>query len=171
MSIQDCPLADAIVVLGGDAPRRFEPALDLALAGKAPLLIILNTGRQSSNSEMGGEQLRYIALSRGLPGDRILVTRIVHSTFDESIAVAAIVRAKQLSTIILVTSAHQMLRATYLFRRAGISLFPFPVNFSTCPGEQIRSLRPGKEAFWRSRLVLHEYIGLASAAIGIHTVS
>jgi len=171
IAVQDCQSADAIVVLGGDAPRRFEPALDLALSGKAPLLIILNTGRRTSDGQTEGEQLRCWAMSRGLDPGRAIVTRIVRNTVDESHAVAAIVQAKGLRRIILVTAAHQMLRATYLFHRAGIALFPFPVNFASCGDAKTRPLVPSKQAFWRSRMALHEFIGLAAAALGLQMSS
>jgi uncharacterized SAM-binding protein YcdF (DUF218 family) len=164
--IKDCPHADAVVVLGGDTPSRFYPGLELALAGKAPLLIVLD-GQPASDGRSAGHQLQSVAVSRGMPADKVLVTRIVHSTMDESLAVAAIIQSRQLRKVILVTSAHHMLRASFLFRKAGISLYPFPVNFTKCADPAASSLVPTTAAFGRCKTVFHEMAGLAAAASGL----
>ncbi len=144
---EDCPPADAIVVLSGilhetrsvrgrlewgESVDRFEQGVGLFKAGKAPLLIFTDGRIPWSNRQLTeGEELQKAAVARGVPHDAILVTPDVGNTADEAQAVRKIADARRLSRLILVTTAWHMPRAELLFRRAGVKVIPFPVDFYT----------------------------------------
>lgn len=137
--------ADAIVVLGGilgpatpagvvpnwlDSVERFEAGVALAQAERAPRPVFTGARRQWLDRETTeGEELRRLAVTRGVAAEKILVTRFVDNTATEAVAVADLMKADGEKRIILVTSSWHMPRAVYQFRRAGIDCQPFPVDF------------------------------------------
>lgn len=145
--------ADAVVVLGGilgpaNAPGtipnwsesvdRFEAGVALMQAGRAPQLIFTGARRSWFAGETTeGEELRKLAIARGVAPARILVTRFIDNTATEAAAVAERVKAGRLQRVILVTSAWHMPRAAYLFRKAGVDCVPFPVDFRADAGRSL----------------------------------
>jgi uncharacterized SAM-binding protein YcdF (DUF218 family) len=149
---QEVPRADAIVVLGGsiqwvsgerglvpewgDADRFFA-GLDLMDAGRAPYLVF--TGGKvpwdlALKSE--GHVLKQYAERFGVAKDKIHVTADVHNTAEEALAVQALLRNPPLGikaerdiTVILVTSAFHMRRASSLFEQVGLTVIPYAVDF------------------------------------------
>jgi uncharacterized SAM-binding protein YcdF (DUF218 family) len=138
--------AEAIVVLGGilgpatpqgvvanwsDSVERFEAGVALIQAGRAQRLIFTGAGRQWLGRETTeGEQLRNLALARGVAPEKMVVTRLVDNTATEATAVAELMQADSgPRRVILVTTSWHMPRAVYLFRRAGVDCQPFPVDF------------------------------------------
>lgn len=143
--IAEVEKADAIVVLGGifgppvkpghlvnfgDAVDRLEGGIALHQAGKAPTLVFTD-GRipWENRTRVEGEDSREVAIARGIPAERIIVTREVGNTADEARAVAELMREKKWKRIILITTGWHMPRAAWLFRRAGIECTIFPVDF------------------------------------------
>jgi uncharacterized SAM-binding protein YcdF (DUF218 family) len=61
--------------------------------------------------------------------------------------------------ILLVTSAYHMSRAEILFRRAGLEVIPFPVDFQTKLGITPRSFIPSGGALQQTDAALHEIYG------------
>ena len=141
------PQADAIVVLSlgllvapGEArvlewtdPDRFVAGVELALAGKAPLLVF--TGGASDRypgAPLEGDVLTERAVALGVPAERVRTTGRVVNTAEEAVAVAALLRAEALGDaphVLLVTSAFHVPRAQALFERQGLRVTPFPVDF------------------------------------------
>ena len=134
--------ADAIVVLSGmleinevgdstyvewGDPDRFFGGIALFKAGKAQKLIF--TGGKmpwDKAKKTEGEVLKEYAISNGIPSDKILVTKDVENTADESVAVKKLIRPSK--RIILVTSAYHMYRAQRLFEKQGFEVIPFRVD-------------------------------------------
>ena len=179
-ALTDVPTADAVVVLSAGrtlAPgpdrvsewndaNRFTAGTELAVAGKAPLLVF--TGAATS-SEPGapteGDVLSAQARSLGVAADRIIVTPVVLNTADEAREVAALMRARQMpnARIVLVTSAFHMRRARQVFQQAGLNVEPFPVSFwsSDLGGFSVFWLLPSVNALGRSQTALREFYGRA----------
>jgi len=137
--------ADAIVPLGGifgppapagamlnvaDSGDRLEAGIELMKRGKAPWLVFTG-GRMpwSKRKEVEGATSARVAVARGIPADRILVTREVGNTADEARAVADLMRERGWRKIILITSAWHLRRAARQFREAGVDFVPFPVDY------------------------------------------
>lgn len=155
MTVSAAGPADAIVVLGGilgpatregevpnwsDSVERFEAGVALVQAGRAPRLVFTGARRQWLDRETTeGEELRRLAVARGVAPERILVTRFVDNTATEAAAVADLMKADGQRRIILVTTSWHMPRAAYQFRSAGIDCQPFPVDFRL---DRTRRLQP-----------------------------
>jgi uncharacterized SAM-binding protein YcdF (DUF218 family) len=147
LEVEDCPTADAIVVLSGilhksrsksgglewaEGVDRFEQGILLMKAGKAPLLIFTGGRLPWATQQLTeGQELRGAALARGIPASSILVTEEVGNTADEAKAVRRIAEERKLKRIILVTTAWHMPRAEYLFRTRGVPVLPFPADYYT----------------------------------------
>jgi uncharacterized SAM-binding protein YcdF (DUF218 family) len=148
--------ADAIVVLGGilggqtspdtmigwsESVERFEAGVALVQAGRAEELIFMGAKRQWLGRETTeGDELRRLAIARGVPAEKILVTRHIDNTATEAAAVAERVKAGGRKRVIVVTTGWHMPRAMLLFRKAGVDALPFPVDLRT---ERARSIGLG----------------------------
>jgi uncharacterized SAM-binding protein YcdF (DUF218 family) len=177
MEVEDCPPADAIVVLSGilhksrsksgglewaEGVDRFEQGILLMKAGKAPLLIFTGGRLPWATQQLTeGQELQGAALARGIPASSILVTEEVGNTADEAKAVRKIAEERKLKRIILVTTAWHMPRAEYLFRTRGVPVIPFPADYYTRFGEPITLLDflPQAGALGNTEVTLRESYG------------
>jgi uncharacterized SAM-binding protein YcdF (DUF218 family) len=146
----------------GDANERLEAGIELWQLKKASYLIF--TGGRipwENQSEVEGAALRRIAVARGVPADKILVTGEVGHTDDEAHAVAAMIRERGWSKIILVTTAWHMPRAARLFRKAGVDIVPFPVDYRFDPQSPLTILDflPSAHGLANTELALREIYG------------
>jgi len=171
--------ADAIVVLGGilgpatrdgevpnwsDTVERFEAGVALVQAGRAPRLVFTGARREWLERETTeGEELRRLAIARGVPAEKILVTRFIDNTVTEAAAVAELMKADGQRRIILVTTSWHMPRAVYLFRRAGIDCQPFPVDFHLDRTREVKlkDFIPSAGAWQGTETALRELYGYA----------
>ena len=178
-SLAEIAAGDAVVVLsaGRSIPpgpgrisewhdtNRFFSGTELALAGKAPLLVF--TGAEFS-SEPGvpseGDILMAQARALGVAPERMVVTPLVWNTADEAREVAEVLRSRQLRNprIVLVTSAFHMRRARMLFEQSGMVVDPFPVSFwSSERTITLFSFLPSVSALEKSQTALREMYGRA----------
>jgi uncharacterized SAM-binding protein YcdF (DUF218 family) len=145
--------ADAVVVLGGilsprrvgsdqanwaESVERFEAGVALVQAGKAGRLVF--TGAKmpwEDRMTTEGEELRREAIARGVPPEKILVTREIDNTATEAQAVAGLMKADGWKRIILVTTGWHMPRSALLFRQAGVDCIHFPVDFRNNPNQPL----------------------------------
>ena len=113
--------ADAIVVLGGilgpataegvvpnwsDSVERFDAGVVLIQAGRAKRLVFTGARREWLGRETTeGEELRRLAIARGVAPEKILVTHYVDNTATEATAVAELMKADGQRRIILVTTS------------------------------------------------------------------
>src|SRR5579884_3584173 len=132
-----CVSADAIVTLSGgivhgltptgvewgDAAGRYLAAMEVARAQPSERLIFTGAPLGGGTGLTEGGILRHVAIEQGIAADRVLVTGTVWTTDDEAAAVA---RLPAIHSIVLVTSAFHMPRATMLFRARGLKVIPFP---------------------------------------------
>jgi uncharacterized SAM-binding protein YcdF (DUF218 family) len=172
-AVEACPEADAIVVLSGgivrgknaagvqwgDSANRYFAGFDLAMAGKAPILI-LSAGDPVPGSRGPGEVLRQVAIRSGLQPERVVVTHNVQTTEDEALAISEM---PNIHSILLVTSAFHMSRAVFLFQSAGLRVEAFPTD-QRFPGKhspRLLDFIPSAGGVRDSEEAIREYYGLA----------
>jgi uncharacterized SAM-binding protein YcdF (DUF218 family) len=173
----DAPNADAIVVLSfgiRDAPGnatsfefddfdRFLGGFDLYKAGKAQRLIF--TGGWSAwkpDMPFIGDVLIARARDFGVPASALSSTGKASNTEQEAAGVAELLgvgNSPAAPRILLVTSAYHMSRAEMLFRRAGLEVIPFPVDFQTKLGITPRSFIPSGGTLQQTDTALKEIYG------------
>jgi uncharacterized SAM-binding protein YcdF (DUF218 family) len=171
--------ADAIVPLGGifgpaplpgrvlnvgEAGERVDAGVALWQAHKAPWLVF--TGGRTPwaiQAEVEGAVSARVAIARGVPADKVVVTREVGNTSDEAKAVADLMRERGWKKIILVTSAWHMPRAARQFRKAGIDFIPFPVDYQLTPRQPLTllDLLPRADGLRTTEMALRELYGIA----------
>jgi len=130
--------ADAIVVLGAaqyvgrPSPvlrARLDHALELWQRGLAPRLIFTGgTGAGDTTSEAAVS--RNYALRHGVPDTAILMENEGRTTRESFAAVAAIMRARQMHTAILVSDPFHMLRLRVLSSQYGVDAYTSPTKTS-----------------------------------------
>ena len=180
----NAPQADAIVVLSegrivapgksavsewNDADRFFG-GIELFTAKKAPLLVF--TGGASPwdpGAPLEGDVLSGYAKAMGVPDANILTTPRVTNTAEEARAVATLLRARFSeptwrggpARLLLVTSAFHMSRARRLFKQAGMTVIPFPVDFKVSTGRSMTLLDflPTAEALQQTEMAIREVYG------------
>ncbi|RNA71438.1 YdcF family protein [Prosthecochloris sp. ZM_2] len=168
--------ADAVVVLGGmvqqvpgvrlgewgEASDRFEGGIEVFRAGKAPLLIF--TGAKmpwTPDARVEGDILYDRALELGVPEAALRVTERVGNTADEAREVRELLGGGR-PRVILVTSAFHMRRAAMLFRRAGLEVEEFPVDFRTDVYSErtLKDVLPQVDGLEDSEQAIREMIGV-----------
>jgi len=168
-AVADSPTADAIVVLNGgivrgttasgvqwgESANRYFAAVDLAVAGKARVLVI-----SAGITPREGAILRETAIRQGIQPERIIVTPRVFTTEDEARAVSEI---PGIHSILLVTSAFHMPRAAMLFRASGLDVSPFPTDERVLGRQHLRPSEfiPDSAPLQDSERAMREYYGLA----------
>jgi uncharacterized SAM-binding protein YcdF (DUF218 family) len=176
MPVDRAPNADAIFPLGGmldnpggpdepadlnEAGARFERALQLYFAGRAPVLLLSAAWRRLPGPPSEGEILRGMAIARGVPPGAILITKPVPNTAGEADALREIAASRHWRRVLLVTSAFHMWRAMRAFRRCPVELVPVPVGYEEQSQPfNIERLAPDARALSRSERALREYWGM-----------
>lgn len=118
--------AEAIVVLGGpESQRRAVHGILLYRQGLAPLVVF-------SGSILEVHAREALAHDLGLPPAVILTEATAHTTQQEAVRVGALLHARGIRRILLVTDALGMSRARGVFGRAGFDVLPAP---ATGPGD------------------------------------
>jgi uncharacterized SAM-binding protein YcdF (DUF218 family) len=124
--------AEAIVVLGSnvsengvlesDSLRRAIQGIVLQRKGLAPLLVLSGTAPKKGLTE--AKVRAELAREIGISSDAILTEEGARTTREEAIRIGALLRARQVRRVLLVTSPYHMLRAQRLFERAGFEVLP-----------------------------------------------
>lgn len=157
--------ADAILVLGaaqynGRPSPVFKSRLDHAIhlfeRDLAPWMIVTG-GVGAGDTLSEGEVGRRYALQNGVPEHAVLVERQGVTSAESMTAAAALMRARDLRSALIVSDSYHMLRLELLGRRAGIHVRPAPV-----PGAPI-----DRDPRSRWRYVLREsFLFPATALLG-----
>jgi len=175
-SIDDITVADSIVVLSGMIgliitkekiayewadPDRFFGGIELIKSGKAKNIIFTGAilpWQKALNTE--GQILAKFARDFGVPDSQIIITKDIENTQDEAKAVREILTKNNTNKIILVTSAFHMPRAANLFRKEGIDVQTFPVDYkSRVSNITPMDFLPSADAFNMFQFTLRELIG------------
>jgi len=140
--------ADAIVVLasGGmlldgrlsdDSRRRAAYGIDLYRDGRAPLLVL--SGTSGRRSESAGRAA--LAGQCGVPAAAILAREAGYTTHEEVATLAALLRARGVQRVLLVTDGSHVRRAMKLFESARFDVLPAPVRAQDAPTKPEERLR------------------------------
>jgi uncharacterized SAM-binding protein YcdF (DUF218 family) len=180
VEIASCPDADAVVVLSGilgkkrsipqspelnwgEAYDRFDAGVRLFQAGKAPWLVLFNPGRPQEGLPdfAEGEQLMRSATERGVPPQNICVLGPIGNTADEARMISEVANDRRWRSIILVTTAWHMPRAWERFRKTGVKIHPFPVDFrcDTARRVSVTDFFPTAGAMATTEIFLREWVG------------
>lgn len=175
ISVADAPTADAIVVASGanvrgvtaagvqwgETSNRYFTGLALAQAGKAKFLVLTSAGIDDPRNPNQALLLKQDALGQGISPDRIVVTRPVLTTEDEARAIAGM---PMIHSILLVTSASHLPRATLLFERHGFKVTPFPTDQRVWTPSEVTSIDfiPTTDGLHLAEIAMREYYGLAA---------
>jgi uncharacterized SAM-binding protein YcdF (DUF218 family) len=179
------PAAQAIVVLSSDAEPAVPPspsiALDTATAnrmlygaqlyrqGAAPV-VILSGGRvpwQKQVTPISQSMAEVIELL-GVPKSAVIQEPDSANTYENALDVKAILAARHIDRILLVTSAMHMPRALALFKHQGIDAIAAPCDFSRhADVEQegwqgkLLAIIPDGSSLNTTSAAIREYLGLA----------
>ena len=172
--IENIKKSDAIVVLSGmihqvgpernskyewNDPDRFFAGLKLLKQNKSNVLIF--TAGQlpwTNNWKAEGFILKNKAIELGIEENKILVTKNVKNTYEESLEVLKLIPPR--SSIILVTSAFHMERSKYLFEKQGFKVNPFAVDFKIYNTKlTILDIFPSVGALKKTSMFIRENIG------------
>ncbi len=164
---------DVIIMLGGGAIRDSQdvdgegtlcasPANRLLTAvrlqKKLNLPILLSGGQVYSDTGAEAMIAGRILTALGVPENKILLETKSVNTTQNAIFSAEILREKNLSKPIVVTSAFHMNRAVLNFRQQGFEVIPCPTDFLVprTPQFHYTKLRPQAEALLLNVTVLQE---------------
>ena len=182
------PQAEVIVVLGGgtesaDYPRpmteinsagdRVLYASELYHAGAAPLILVSggNLEFSSARGTTPAEEMTELLLLTGVPETAIWPQTHSQNTYEDAFYSAQMLKEKEITEVILVTSAMHMPRAKALFENQGISVIAAPTDYTVTQqnwdsvfhptlGEGLINLLPNSGALGLTTNVLKEYLGM-----------
>lgn len=116
--------SDAIVAIsGGETDARTAEAVKLYQDGWAKH-VIFSGAALDPNSPSNAKAMAAVAIKAGVPESAISLDELAQDTRGNASGVAAILKAKQFSSIILVTSPYHQRRADLAFRHALGKGFP-----------------------------------------------
>lgn len=114
------------------AADRFVEAL--RLAGNHPEARILISGGDGSISgayEGEAQASERFFSAFGISPDRLVKENASRTTYENTVNTADLLKSRQLGHCLLITSAYHMPRSVGLFRKAGIEVRPWPVDYRT----------------------------------------
>jgi uncharacterized SAM-binding protein YcdF (DUF218 family) len=120
--------------------------------------VIVSGGIVEANRRTPEAEVLENALVRlGVPRDRMLLEDQSRTTREQAVNCAAIVRARSLDPIVLVTSPDHMPRALDAFREAGIRAIPSAAALlPRPPADVLRRLKPNSATLMQSEWGMYE---------------
>ena len=166
----------AIVVLSGSVnPKQWERPFPLANQEtvercefaawlfhewkSVPVLVSGGTGGQAGGTPFAGT-MKTLLQRAGIAPEMIWTETASHSTYENALFSAKILRAHGVKRIALVVETQSMLRAEACFRKQGIEVTPAPSGFRYL-GDLSDELLPSWRSIRRNEITLHETAGLA----------
>lgn len=84
-----------------------------------------------------------------------------HSTWENAVDTAALLKPEGITTVVLVTQAYHLKRALWSFERAGLHALPWPAPITYDEPRRLDDYLPSIGALENSYRALHEAIGMA----------
>jgi uncharacterized SAM-binding protein YcdF (DUF218 family) len=128
---------------------RREPALPVLACG----------GPNSKGAQPYSATMSELLQRAGVPKGMIWTEELSHSTHENAVYGAELLRKHGIRCIALVVEAQSMLRAEKAFRKQGIDVVPAPCSFRRF-GPLSQELIPNWRAIRRNETTLHEGVGL-----------
>jgi len=135
---------------------RLYPDMKLIITGGDPTL--------DHSSEADADIAARFYSQMGLDSSRIILENQSRNTEENAAFTAPILKNQSLSPCLLITSAFHMPRSVGLFRKAGVGIIPWPVDFKTTGRETLALdiFELGNNAALLE-IALHEYVGLLAS--------
>jgi uncharacterized SAM-binding protein YcdF (DUF218 family) len=174
---------DGIVVLGGSIDADRSAAHNVAvvsgaadriiaaaeLARRYPNARVIFSGGSANLISNDAKEADYAASlfeSLGISKDRLIMERLSRNTLENAEFSKAIVAPKGGERWLLVTSAYHMPRSVGLFRKAGFTVEPYPVDWRVGGREDLMSFRiHSADGLGSVDLGFREWMGLAAYRI------
>ncbi len=100
--------------------------------------------------------------AEGVPASAILTEESSISTYENGVFTAALLRARGIHKIVLVTEAYHMLRSDAVFRKQGLTVIPAPcAAYTSTLHLDLNNLLPSGIPVSVNNNVLHELLALA----------
>jgi uncharacterized SAM-binding protein YcdF (DUF218 family) len=177
---QGPPRAGAIVVLGGDVAMKWPPgagvrpgrsfgrlyrALRLYREGKADLLVFsggVMPWMEESGYPPESELMWVLAHQWGIGSEHVVLETESRNTHENALYTGQLLQERNISKVLLVTSARHMPRALACFREQGMQPFPAPADYLTEPRASSTMLDylPDARHLYYTTLALKEYMGI-----------
>jgi uncharacterized SAM-binding protein YcdF (DUF218 family) len=117
-------------------------------------------GPGPTGGRAGASAMRQLLQDAGVPEAMIWTEQRSHSTHENAVYGAEILRQHGIGKIALVTEARSMLRAESCFRKQGITVVPAPCEFREFESP-LDEFIPSWKAISSNEETLHETVGLA----------
>jgi len=137
--------------------RRTAAAAALA-AGDPESLLVVSGGLGGPDTE--ADLMRSLAVSLGVPEERIVLERGSLTTYESALRVAEWADERGIGRVHLVTSALHMPRAAATFERQGLTVCPHPVDWKQVPVDPGSWFFPQISALARSTAAIREAMAL-----------
>lgn len=168
--------ADAIVILSGGAQPSM-PSQPFALPAEStyrrtmygmwlhehwkPLPVVVSGGTLSPDSPPIAELMRDILLGGEMDEGEVWVESESHTTYENAVNAAALLRPRNISRVALVTDSVHMPRAELAFRKQGFVVVPAPCcAYSAADLNRFADYIPSSGAMEANEAALHEWGGL-----------
>ncbi|MBC7892898.1 MAG: YdcF family protein [Sphingobacteriaceae bacterium] len=161
--VSDGSYKSGLISFGPSADRLLQPLL-LYKRGKVARILISGGSGRVQGSELFPDEGKVAAqfLSAcGVDSARILLESASRNTHENTQFTAQLLKQKRLGgRLLLVTSALHMPRAAACFRKAGLTVTPYPVDFRAGPPlVTVSSFWPSVEALYQLNFLVHEWVG------------
>ena len=107
----------------------------------------------------GPPEMREALIAAGVPSERIIAEVMAQTTRQQAVAVAELVRARELGPVVLVASAIHMPRALGAFQAVGLSVVPSPSATRQIAG--LPRYWPAYDGLRLSREAIYEHVAIA----------
>jgi uncharacterized SAM-binding protein YcdF (DUF218 family) len=136
-------------------------------AGTRLLLISGGSGDPLAPDLRESVAMQALAVELGVRPDEILTEAESRSSRESARAAGALLRARGIERVLLVTSAFHLPRSVRLFRREGLDVIPCPAEYQSRPPRwELRSFVPVLGRLSHVDTAVHEYVGLLADGLG-----
>lgn len=140
----------------------------LQFAIRRPDLPLVFTGGSSAvvgDATSEGDAVRRLQRELGIPDGRLIVEDRSRNTLENARFTHALLKPRPGDRYILVTSAYHMPRSVGLFRSAGFTVLPWPVDFRTTAADTARLSTSLLDGLDRLDTAVREWIGVIAARL------
>ena len=145
-----------------EAAERITETARLALRFADAKLVIIGGGSRIFNRGVEGSSAVAVLMNDlGVAEERLIVEKVSRNTFENATLTLPLINAAPGETWLLVTSAFHMPRAVGVFRKAGLDVTAYPVDFRTRGDEDLTRWFPSlPSGLKRFDVVAKEWAGL-----------
>lgn len=150
--VKDLSWVPAATELGDASLSRIVSGIELARKFRLPLVVSGGSGAINGSTLEEADAMAVQAARLGMPAKDIIIENTSRNTWENAVQVRRLLGAR---SIILVTSAFHMKRATGMFRKQGFTVLPAPTGY-------LSQTRPPS---WTNLIPRARYLDISSVAI------